>query len=441
MKKRILLAAAMISCSMMLTGCGSAESIYKKGITAMESGRLEEAGDLFQKAIQKNGERAEYYIAYGMYLNKQSRYEDALKQFEKAYQDTENAIANVNNKQVYLGEAIAYYHMQKYDRSLELCDKALELKNTTSLNSHILCSKGVVLEALGRSKDALQVYQKAVDSNKENWQAYFRMAAIYQGNGKTGGELKDDDAAGQAKEILLSAYKKGEKDTSYYLGALASAGADVSAAEKYFKEYVKKGSGEYLTDAYDQLASIAINAQEYETAEKYLEQGRKNASGAAEVQLWKNQVLLMERQGLFGEALKLAKEYLQQNPDDKAMKKECRFLKTRDAVAKGNGALDSTVGEPDTQPTGDPDDGDNAVVTTQPEASYTAAEDGKNVNREESTVTPSSSAAKGTDDRQRTTQPMPTSKPETTRAPYTTVKPTISAATREPMVKTQERVD
>ena len=103
--------------------------------------------------------------------------------------------------------------------------------------------------------------------------------------------------------------------------------------------------------------------------------------------------------------------------------------------------MDSTVGEPDTQPTGDPDDGDNAAVTTQPEASYTAAEDGKNANREESTVTPSSSAAKGTDDRQRTTQPMPTSKPERTRAPYATVKPTISAATREPMVKTQERVD
>ena len=129
----------------------------------MQAGKYEDAGKYLQKAIKENGDRAEYYIAYGMYLNEQGEYDEALKQFKNAYQDTKNTIANVNNKQVYLGQAIAYSHLQEYEKALDACDKALELKNTESLNHRIWCSKGVVLEALGRQDEAVKAYQKAVD--------------------------------------------------------------------------------------------------------------------------------------------------------------------------------------------------------------------------------------------------------------------------------------
>ena len=132
----------------------------------MQAGKYEDAGKYLQKATKENGDRAEYYIAYGMYLNEQGEYDEALKQFKNAYQDTKNTIANVNNKQVYLGQAIAYSHLQEYEKALDACDKALELKNTESLNHRIWCSKGVVLEALGRQDEAVKAYQKAVDENK-----------------------------------------------------------------------------------------------------------------------------------------------------------------------------------------------------------------------------------------------------------------------------------
>ena len=63
----------------------------------MQAGKYEDAGKYLQKAIKENGDRAEYYIAYGMYLNEQGEYDEALKQFKNAYQDTKNTIANVNN--------------------------------------------------------------------------------------------------------------------------------------------------------------------------------------------------------------------------------------------------------------------------------------------------------------------------------------------------------
>lgn len=39
----------------------------------MQAGDYEDAGTFFKKAIKENDERAEYYIAYGMYLNEPGR--------------------------------------------------------------------------------------------------------------------------------------------------------------------------------------------------------------------------------------------------------------------------------------------------------------------------------------------------------------------------------
>jgi tetratricopeptide (TPR) repeat protein len=141
MRKQTWLAAVILSCGVLMAGCGSGNRSYQKGIKAMQAGEYEDAGTFFKKAIKENDERAEYYIAYGMYLNEQGEYEEAVKQFERAYQDTENTIANVNNKQVYLGEAIAYTHLQKYEKALSLCKRALKLTNTASLDNRIWCSE------------------------------------------------------------------------------------------------------------------------------------------------------------------------------------------------------------------------------------------------------------------------------------------------------------
>ena len=364
MRKQAWMAAVILGCSVLVAGCGAADKSYQKGIQAMQAGKYEDAGKYLQKAIKENGERAEYYIAYGMYLNEQGEYDEALKQFKKAYQDTRNTIANVNNKQVYLGQAIAYSHLQEYEKALDVCDKALELKNTASLDHRIWCSKGVVLEALDRQDEAVKAYQKAIDENKENWQAYYRLGAIYQ-------ELGDTDAASQAKDFLDAAYEKGNKEVGYYLGMLYVSQGDNTNGKKYLTKFVSNGSGEYLQNAYNSLASMAIQEEDYSTAEEYLSKARASAKGAAARELTRNQIILMEKQGMFGEALTIAQDYVKQYPDDKAMKRECRFLKTRDAVARGNEAIQSTVAD-DKDTSGEDNSSDENNTTKSDRSNATA---------------------------------------------------------------------
>lgn len=441
MRKQTWLAAVILSCGVLMAGCGSGNRSYQKGIKAMQAGDYEDAGTFFKKAIKENDERAEYYIAYGMYLNEQGEYEEAVKQFERAYQDTENTIANVNNKQVYLGEAIAYTHLQKYEKALSLCKRALKLTNTASLDNRIWCSEGVVLEALNRPDEALTAYRNAVKGNKENWQAYFRMGVIYQNNG-------DSDAAGQAQEYLLSASQKGDREAGYYLGMLYLEQQDKVKAKKYLEKYIKNGSGEYLLNAYNSLATLAIEQEDYSQADEYLSKARRAAKGAAAKQLWKNQMLLMERQGLFGEALSIAQEYLKQYPDDQAMKKECRFLKTRNEVAKGNEAVQSQTSDAGTsQTTGSDDTGDNTAAGTGADndnvsTSATRATATKAPQSQTSTMgtTGSTAAPKSTADTGRTGTSTTTA-PTATRRPAGTTSTATPAGTASPYIDTQESVN
>lgn len=441
MRKQTWLAMIILSCGVWITGCGAADKSYQKGIAAMQAGKYEDAGSYFEKAIQKNGERAEYYIAYGMYLNQQGQYEDALKQFKDAYQDTSNTIANVNNKQVYLGQTISYYHLGDYEKSLELCDKALKLKNTTSLNSRLWCSKGVVLESLGQTEDALKAYNEAVQADKENWQAYYRMSAIYLSDDDQ--VAKDADAAQQAREFLIAAYKKGEKDVGYYLGELYFLQGDTDQGKKYLEKYVSKANGDYLTDAYNELAAMAIEAGDYSQAEEYLTQGRNAASGEAAQKLWKNQMILMERQGMFGEARKIAGEYLQKYPDDTDMKREYRFLKTRDNIAKGTGAVNS--GDTAAASSAPSMDEDNAAGTGT-DTKGTSSENGQDtVGTVENTQAPSGQSTVATRQPERTEsstggQSVPAA--STAPAAKQTAAPQQSTAARTtaPLTNTEEKV-
>lgn len=444
MRKQTWLAAVILSCGVLMAGCGSGNRSYQKGIKAMQAGQYEDAGTYFKKAIKENDERAEYYIAYGMYLNEQGEYEDAVKQFERAYQDTENTIANVNNKQVYLGEAIAYTHLQKYEKALSLCKRALKLTNTASLDNRIWCSEGVVLEALNRPDEALTAYQNAVKGNKENWQAYFRMGVIYQKNG-------DSDAAEQAQEYLLSANKKGDREAGYYLGMLYLEQQDKVKAKKYLEKYIKNGSGEYLLSAYNSLAALSIEQEDYSQADEYLSKARQAAKGAAAKELWKNQMLLMERQGLFGEALSIAQEYLKQYPDDQAMKKECRFLKTRNAVAKGNEAVQSQVtdtlqpsddGTAGSTAASDPDNSDASVdTTTSPSSTRTPVTKAPQSQTSSSGTSGSTASPRSTAGTGRTGTGTTTTAPTATKRPSGAAPTATPSGTASSYIDTQESVN
>jgi tetratricopeptide (TPR) repeat protein len=333
MKNRIRFFVMICVCCIVLGGCASGKKSYKKGMTAAQEGEYEKAEKYLQKAIKENKERAEYYIGYGMVLNQLGRYEEAVEQFEKARQDVDNSIADANNKQVDYGEAVSYYHLGEYEKGLELCGQALEYSQPASLDSKIYCSKGVLQEACGDLEGAMASYQKVISLDSKNWQAYYRMSWIYQSE-------EDEDAAGQSRAFLEEAYEAGDSQSTYYLGMLFLEQEDISKGKKYLEEYIAikdiaKEPDNFLVSAYNQLAACAIQESDLELAQEYLEQGRSAAGAAEEKELWKNQIILLEKQGEYGQACQVAKEYLAEYPEDEEIKKEYRFLKTRDKVAKG----------------------------------------------------------------------------------------------------------
>jgi tetratricopeptide (TPR) repeat protein len=235
---------------------------------------------------------------------------------------------------VYYAQAVSCYGLGEYEKGLELCEQALEYSKPASIDGRIYCSMGVFKEALGDEEGALEAYQKVISLDEDNWQAYYSLSRLYQNQG-------DEDAAQQSRAFLETASEGGDTRATYYLGVLSLAGQDTSKGRQYLEQYVAykdidKETDNFLADAYSQLASCAMAESDLEQAQKYLEQGKAAAGQTQGRELLKMQVLLLEQQGEYEQARQAAEEYLQQYSGDKAMKKEYRFLKTRDATAKGN---------------------------------------------------------------------------------------------------------
>ena len=388
MKKNAGLLVLFLCGSLFLAGCGNGKKQYNTGIELAQGGKYSQAAKSLEEAIAENPDRAEYYISYGMILNNMGEYQKAIEQFEKAYQDTENSIADENNKQLFFGEAISYFHLLQYEKSLEYCEKALALEEPEDIDSDILCSQGTVLEVLGQQEEALQAYEKAIKEDKENWQAHlkkadfklkqgeweeaqeiyqkvfqagekekyeagFQLYELYQENGEEDASLQilNEMLKKESKDSYIlcqmgKAYQyKGDSDkalecfnkaleneyteANYYLGMHAMAQKDYTSANQYLLAYLEAGGGENSGMAYNQLAGCAMEQGDFAEAVGYLEEGKLLNDSNSQLLIWKNLVVAYEKQGEFKKARKTAKEYLTLCPQDEEMQKELEFIKTR----------------------------------------------------------------------------------------------------------------
>ncbi len=388
MKRKIGLVMLFICSSLLMAGCSSEKKQYNKGVELAQEGKYSQAAEALEKAIAENKDRAEYYISYGMILNNMGEYQKAIEQFEMAYQDTENSIANKNNKQIYYGEAIAYFNLLQYEKSLKCCEEALKLEEPVSLDSDILCSQGAVLEVLGQQEEALQIYEKAIKKDEENWQAYlkkadlklklgeqeevielyqkvfqsaekekyeagFKLVELYQEAGEedTSQQILNEMIKKESKDSFIlcqqgrayqhkgdsekafeyfnKALEKKYNEANYYLGMYAMEQEEYANAKQYFVTYLEGDADEHFGMAYNQLAGCAMEQGDFVSAVTYLEEGKKLNDSESQLLIWKNLVVAYEKQGMFKKARKTAKEYLSLSPQDEEMQKELEFIKSR----------------------------------------------------------------------------------------------------------------
>lgn len=373
--------------AVMITGCGkSAGNSYRRGIKAFENRDYEMAEEYFLEAVEKNKEKAEYYISYGLTLMVNEKYEEALEQLKKAVVDKDNQIVLENNKIAYRAMGIVFYRMQDYSSAVEMLEKALDIKELRSMNRDIMCYLAECEEALLEYEKAVTYYEeilslkesvysyakkallekkqgdfeaaiedcdKAISMEKENYDLYFQKYyfLIAQGQESEAGKVLDQVAGikaktngeqyGQsklyyflnkeemAKEGFEKSLEKGYAEAGFYLGQIEQENGRFKKAEEYYINYIESGKRISSAAVYNQLGICYLELGEYEFARDTFSLGLKVNDSEMKQELKFNRVIAYERLGNFEKAYKRAKEYLEEYPEDSVMKKEKQFIKTR----------------------------------------------------------------------------------------------------------------
>ena len=382
--------AAGIAASVILggmSGCSlkTAGGYYSDALSYYEDKNYTLAAQNFELAIERNPERAEFYIDYGLMKIETGDYEDALATFDKAILNKDIKMVQENNKRAYRGRGIAYFYMLKYERALEEFNLALEIDELSSLNLDILSYKGSVCEKLGLWKEAVSAYDEILrnaDGNADIYTArayaylniggiqmsrddYDRALALEPDNiniylGKYALMKLQNDEIGaaavlsqaerlpvetaedrllyakiqyyqkdeSAKELLLDAAEEGSTLAYFYLGEIVREEGDYEQALTYYNAYLESGNIE-SSALYNQMAVCSMETGDYDRALSYIQQGLLVSTPEQAKTLRHNEVAVYEKQGDFAAAYEKAGEFLEDYPEDERMLREYEFLSTR----------------------------------------------------------------------------------------------------------------
>jgi tetratricopeptide (TPR) repeat protein len=390
MKKKILKSVAMVLLSaILLGGCGleSAGSYHKEGLEYFTSGSYDKAEASLSKALKLNGDRADYYIDYGMALIQLGRYEEAIQNFDRAILNKDNSIVNKNNKVAYRGKGIAYFKSHNYGKAIEQFDKALAMRELSDLNLDILYYKGNSQAKAGLFDKAIETYSSILQEKQTDAYTYYSRAYAYRMRKEYEKSLADYDKAikldnknydyyfgkyfllleqgdtekatavlsmaanikGKTQEDYFNlakvhyymddydnaivefseAYKNGFAEAYFFLGSIYERKEDYKNAVNNYSQYIKEEA--YISSAavYNQISYCQIKLNKYEDALSYIQTGLKYNDIEFNQSLTRNEIVIYENMGEFEKAAGLMKDYQKAYPEDEAAVKEYEFIKTR----------------------------------------------------------------------------------------------------------------
>ncbi len=384
--KRFLMIIISIILIISLGACNNATSLSNSGKKKFREGNYEEAVKDFKQAIDKNPNRADYYIEYGLTLIAQGKYEDAMEEFDAVYQKSSLSVVKSNNKRIHRGRGIAYYMMRDYEKALEEFQKALEINELSDLNVDIYYYMGSTYRYIGDYKKAVDSYSKLIKKDKKEARAYGSRAYCYQLLGESDKSLSDFDKAisldeknydyyfgkynlligikkeEEANKVLTKASKiqgKSEEDSfnlakihyyqgntdmaldglnesitdgfdeaNYYIGEIYRTQENYNKAIEYYEKYINSGKVS-SPEVYNQAAVCRMKEEDYGKALELLNQGISFSDSTVMKVLKRNQIIAYEHMGNYDEANKLATKYLKDYPKDKEAVREAEFIQTR----------------------------------------------------------------------------------------------------------------
>jgi tetratricopeptide (TPR) repeat protein len=384
--RKLLFTGLFLIMMVILNGCSEAGGYYRSGKKHFTSGNYEEAARYFSSSIDKNPNRAEYYIDYGMALIGLSRYDEAIEQFDRVIMDKKVPIVQANNKRALRGKGIAYVNTHNYLEAINHFDEALSISELSDLNMDILYYKGYVLISIGAYKDAVETYtdiirefgedaqvladrayayqkigeyekglddyDKAIALQENNYEYYFRKYYLLKEMNR---ETEANELLSKAAEIeiktkadkfnlakihfyqglydqafpeLSESFANGFIDAYFYIGEIYMQKKDYSTAKYYYEKYIEEG-GNNSPEVYNQIASCLMKAEDYEQALPYLEKGIKYANNDILRVLLKNEIIVYEKLGDFEKALSKLDKYIMVYQGDKEAIREKDFIVSR----------------------------------------------------------------------------------------------------------------
>lgn len=339
---------------LMLVSCGggkSAKQLYKEGISLFEQGNYQEASTSFQSAIEKNDEKADYYVGYGMSLIQLGQYEEAIAQFDRIILDKKSDIIQTNNKKAYRGKGITYLEAGEFDLAREQFEEALKIKLEPSMDEDIKLFLGDCYLQLNEYENALSVYQQLLENNK-NIKTYIKVyeAQIQMGETEAAKATLEQASALTVKtkndkyQQALVYYYQGKLEqaitqltalavelpgANYLLGEIYTSSQNYEQAITYLESYLSTQDKEYVKSVYYAMARNYVALEQYDNALMNAELGLGVGGRNLNDQLMKIQIACYEQEGEFDTAYELAKEYVATYPDDQDMQREYSFLESR----------------------------------------------------------------------------------------------------------------
>jgi Flp pilus assembly protein TadD len=137
----------------------SPKQVYRTALIYALESKFEEAIRKFDKAIELNPNNPDYHNNKGVALYELKRYEEAIEEFDKAVE------LDPNNPKYHNNKGYALRKLGRYEEAIKEYDKAIELNPNNPVYHD---NKGIALYYLQRYEEAIEEFDKAIELNPNN---------------------------------------------------------------------------------------------------------------------------------------------------------------------------------------------------------------------------------------------------------------------------------
>jgi len=245
------------------------EAYYNRGVLFQELGKLEKAKQSYDQAIQLKHDYTEAYNNCGVALQDLGQFREAMSYFDQAIRQ------NSDYAQAYNNRGVTLKGLGRLEEAMQNCDKAIQIKPDyteayinrgnvfkemqllePALNSYNKAKQlnpdfalafnncGVTLKELGRMEEAVHNYNKAIQIKSDYAEAYNNLGAVLQETGKLKSALRNCDKAIELKPDYAEAYIN-RGNVLFQLGkldeAINSSDKAIQLKDDYAEAYYNRG--------------------------------------------------------------------------------------------------------------------------------------------------------------------------------------------------------